>query len=150
MNIFCIYNLLVALFGVGLYKLSKKKLAQCASIFIILIGLFGFVITWFPINTRGTELTYIGRIHIVFVSIISLLTVLSGFFFWFAYKKTNLHLFAKISLFAGLLFTLSRPIAAVNVMSSYAGLYERIPIATFLIWILLTSVLMIKVPNTSN
>lgn len=144
MSVFLIYNLMVAYFGLGLYKLAEKTVAKVASLFIILIGLLGFLITWFPINTRGTEITFIGVMHIIIVSVISLMIVVSGFLFWIAYKKTHIHSFAKLSLVAGIGFVISGPIAAINVLSPYAGLYERIPIGIFLFWMITTSFLMLK------
>lgn len=146
MNIFFIYNILITFYGYGLYKIRNTMLSQVGALCIMLIGILGLLIAWFPINTRGTEITATGIIHIGIVSIVSLLTVLSGFMFWFGYRNTHLRLFAKISLIAGILFVLSGPIAAANVLSPYAGLFERIPIGIFLLWVLISSVIMLRRP----
>lgn len=125
-------------------------LTKLGALCIMFIGILGILITWFPINTRGTEITGTGVIHIGIVSIVSLLTVVSGFLFWFGFKNTQLRLFAKISLISGVLFVISGPIAAVNVLSPYAGLFERIPIAIFLLWIFISSVIMLRKPLTKK
>lgn len=144
MNIFFFYNLLVAIFGIGLYKLSKNKSSQIGAIFVITIGVLGIIIGWFPINTRGTDITFTGIAHIILVSIISLLTVASGFLFWLAFRKSKLALFAKISLFSGIAFLIAGPVAGFTVLTPYAGLTERITISIFLLWILTISIFMLK------
>lgn len=144
MNIFFFYNFLVAFFGCGLFRLSKNKFSRIGACSVILIGVLGFIIGWFPINTRGTEITDTGIVHLTIVSIISVLTVINGFLFWFAYKKTELRFFARISLYSGVGFLISGPIAGVLVLSPYAGLAERIPIGIFLGWILVTSLIMLR------
>ncbi len=144
MNIFFVYNLLVAIFGIGLYLLDKKLVSRIGSVFVIGIGILGLIIGFFPINTRGTELTLTGIMHLIIVSIVSLLTVGTGFLFWFAFKKTALDLFARISLWVGILFLISGPIAGFTVLSPYAGLFERVPIGLFLFWILATSIIMLR------
>lgn len=137
--VFWPYNILVALYGYGLYILSHSRSARMGSAAIMAIGVLGLLIAFFPINTRGTEITLVGIIHIVIVSIVSLLTVLSGFLFYNGFKHTEFHSFAKISLLSGLTFLVTGPIAGFTVTSPYAGLTERLPIGTFLIWILLSS-----------
>ena len=144
MNIFFFYNILVALFGLGIYRLSSKKLSRIGGALVITIGLLGLIISWFPVNTRGTAITFTGVAHIVLVSIISLFTVATGFLLWFAYKKTELVQFAKISLLTGVGFLVTGPIAAIYVLSPYAGLLERITIGIFLLWMMGTSILMLK------
>ncbi len=145
MSIFCIYNVFVAVFGIGLYRLSSKKIAQLGSSLVIAIGLLGILINWFPVNTRGTPLTSVGYIHIVIVSVISLFTIVSDFLLWRALRKTKYDTVASISGTAGFLFLVTGPIAAVQVMSPYAGLYERIPIGIFLSWILFCSLSLLKI-----
>lgn len=140
MKVFLVYNLLVSFFGIGLYRLSSKTAAKVGALFIIAIGILGIVIDWFPINTRGTDITSTGVIHIMIVTLVSIMTVLSGFLFWRGFRNTTHHTVANISLSAGIGFLIFGPIAAMNVMSPYAGLYERIPIGIFLTWILAVSI----------
>lgn len=142
MNIFFIYNILVSIFGFGLYKKSVNKTSKIASIFVIAIGILGLLISFFPINTRGTDITLTGIIHIIIVSMVSLLTVSNGILYFFGFRKTKHSLFAKISLTAGILFLIFGPIAGININSPYAGLFERIPIGIFLTWMLVSSIIM--------
>ena len=137
--IFLFYNLLVIGFGIGLYKFDKNNLSRLASVFIIVIGVLGAIVLLFPINTRGTSITFVGIMHIVLISIISLLSISANLLFWTTYKKSNFRLMAKISLVAGIAFLVAGPIAATNVTSPYAGLFERITIGIFLLWIVTIS-----------
>lgn len=148
MNIFFIYNLLIMFFGYGLFAISKNNFLKVASGFIVLIGILGIVIAWFPINTRGTDITSTGIVHIAIVSVVSLLTVVSGFLFWAGFRRTNEVFLKNVSLLSGVLFLLSGPIAAFNVNSGFAGLFERIPIAIFLIWVGAVSAHLLKVSRT--
>jgi hypothetical protein len=139
--LFLLYNILVTSFGIGLYKLNKERLPRLASMFVILIGVLGAIVLLFPINTRGTQITFVGVVHIVLISVISLLTVAADFMYWRAYKKV----LSKLSFGAGIGFLIAGPIAAINVTSPYAGFFERIPIGIFLFWIVSVSLLLLTV-----
>ncbi len=145
--IFLIYNLLLVVFGVGIYGFEKNRLSKLGAVSMIFVGILGAVLWVFPINTRGTEMTFVGAGHIVLVSIISLLTVASDFLFWRAFANSHRQL-AWISLVAGVLFLLTGPFAAFTVMSPYAGFFERLPIGVFLLWIVGFCVSMIAVKNS--
>lgn len=136
--LFFLYNLLVSLFGVGLYKESKNIWSKVAAGFIVTIGLLGATVLLFPINTRGTEVTLTGVVHISLVSVISLFTVIANVLFWRSNKYNDVFI-SRVSLITGCAFLISGPLAALYVMSPYAGLFERIPIGIFLTWIVLIS-----------
>ena len=149
--LFLLYNIGVVWFGLTLLSRSQKLLPRLASIMVAIIGILGALIWLFPINLRGTAATPEGTVHIIIVSIVSLLTVAATLMFWISFRKSKaMRQFAIISLAASLLFFVSGPFAGILVTSPYAGLFERIPIGTFLLWIACSSIVLERVPTKAS
>jgi hypothetical membrane protein len=159
---FTVYNISIIIFGLGAYldSMDNSKKYKTATIFLALIGLFGLTLYFFPQDPRGTAATMAGTLHIVIAGIISALTIISIFLVGLSLRKySEMKLFSAYSLLSGILVFVSGGIAAVSVAnnSAYGGLFERITIFTFMIWVIVLSIIILRrnsVPksniNTNN
>jgi hypothetical protein len=111
------------------------------------------LIYFFPQDPRGTAFTTSGTIHIILAGIISPLTILAIFLFGLSLRKYNeMKLFSSYSFLSGVIVLVSGGIAAVSVANNslYGGLFERITIFTFMVWVIILSVLILRKKSSSN
>ena len=156
--LFSFYNISLLIFGCGAYLdsgIDNSKKYKVASIFLALIGLLGLSMYFFPQDPRGAASTMAGTIHIILAGIISPLTIISIFLIGLSLRKySDLKLFEIYSYISGLIVLVSGGIAAVSIANNsiYGGLFERITIFTFMIWVILLSYLILRKKDleTSN
>jgi len=147
---FSFYNISLLIFGVGAYldsSIDDSKKYKIATIFLALIGLFGLLMYFFPQDPRGTAFTMTGTIHIILASIISPLTILSIFLVGLSLRKySGMKIFSIYSYLSGVIVLISGGIAAVSVANNslYGGLFEKITIITFMIWVIILSIIILK------
>ena len=96
-----------------------------------------------------------GTLHIILAGIISPLTIISIFLIGLSLRKySNQKIFEIYSYISGLIVLVSGGIAAVSIANNsiYGGLFERITIFTFMIWVIFLSYLILRTKDseTSN
>ncbi len=154
--LFSIYNISLLIFGFGAYldsSIDDSKKYKVASIFLALIGLLGLSMYFFPQDPRGAASTLGGTLHIVLAGIISPLTIISIFLMGLSFRKySELKLFVTYSYISGTIVLVSGGIAAVSIAnnSNYGGLFERITIFTFMVWVIILSYLIIGRKSSEN
>jgi len=147
--LFGVYNLLILLFGLGMFSdsdLIKSRSLKVAAIMIAFIGLLGLLIIFLPQDPRGTPATLAGTFHIILAGITSPLTILAVFLVGFSFRKNVKNkAFVCYSYVSVLLILVSGGMTAASVASNspYGGLMERITIFTFLIWVIVLSYLLL-------
>jgi len=149
-GMFSIYNVLLLSFGVFLFIYPmpvKKNTIKIAAILLALIGLAGLLMYEFPMDARGTLATFRGSIHWVLAGVLSLSTFLAEFMVGFA--TSNIPSLKKIHVFSlimGCITFLSGIVTAIGAQMQFTrfGLIERITIGSFILWVLVFSLFLLR------
>ncbi len=147
--LFGIYNLFLLVFGLGAYldsSINSKKY-NTATIMLVIIGILGLMVLVFTQDTRGVPATLYGTLHIILSGITAALTIISIILVGLSFKKyTSMKLFSKYSYITSILIFLSGGASAASFANSgtYGGLFERITIFLFMIWVITLSYIILK------
>ena len=132
-----LWTLLYALFGWGVWKAGRQnRPLQVAGAMIVAHGLFGII--WPPMHLRGTEATLTDTLHIVWSIVTVLLMALAiGFAAAALGKRFRLYSIATLLVFVvfGTLTGLDGPRIAANLPTPWIGVWERVNIGVWLLWI---------------
>lgn len=148
--LFATYNLGLLAFGAWAFldrKAGYGKLFRAAMALLAVIGLLGAATLFFPQDERGTTATFAGTMHIVLSAISSLLTMVAMLLAGLDYfRNKDKKLFAYYSFASLAIVLISGGISAASVASNspYLGLFERVTIGAFLLWVLLLSACMAR------
>src|SRR5688500_17097290 len=143
-----VYSILVIGFGWGVWRVAgKKKSLRVAGILIALYAAIGFF--WPPMHTRGTGAggrTLTDTLHVVFtLATVPLMLLVIGFAS--AALGKSFRLYSVISLliviFFGALTGLSSPQIKANLPTLWMGVWERISIGAYMLWVGVLSVLLL-------
>jgi hypothetical protein len=144
------YTLLVAAFGWGVLKSADgKRSLRIVGILLIINALVG--LAWSPMHQREVLAagggTFTDTWHIV-MSVITLLfmfVLISIGAFSFG-KRFRVFSFVTILIFLvfGILVGIEAPNVQKNLPTPFIGLWERINIAAFMVWLLVFAFIMIK------
>jgi len=140
-----IYTLLVAVFGWGVFKSAgEKRSLRIVGILMFLHGVLG--LTWSPMHQREVLAagggTFTDIWHLVMATVTVLLMFLSIGFGAAAFGKGfRFYSIATIIVFIvfGVLTFVEAPNVDKNGSTPYIGLWERINIAVFMVWLILFS-----------
>ncbi len=147
---FGIYNISLLIFGIGAFldtTIDTSKKYRAAMLMLVLTGISGIVLLFFPQDPRTAAFTATGTIHIAVAGISSLLTILAIFLTGFSFrKKIKMNNFAKYSFISGIIVVISGGIAAYSVGNNlfFGGLLEKITILTFIVWVIVFSYVILK------
>jgi len=141
-----IYTLLIAAFGWGVFQLAdRKRFLRIVGVLLIINGLIG--LTWSPMHQREVLAagggTFTDTWHIVMSIITVMLMFLSIGFGATAFGKGfRVYSIATIIVFIvfGILTFTEAPNIDKNRPTPYIGLWERINIAAFMIWLFVFSI----------
>ena len=145
-----IYTLLVALFGFGVYKAARQNRSlRIVGVLLIFSGLIG--LTWSPMHQREVLAagggTFTDTWHIIMSIVTVLLMFLSIGFGSTAFgKKFRSYSIVTIIVFIvfGILTFAEAPNVDKNLPTPYIGLWERINILAFMIWLLVFSTILLR------
>lgn len=143
--LYLLYNLLLITFAFGVYKQWDNRKTKLGAVSLVITGLASILMWWFPVDTRGYPLTRQGEIHIILAALESFSTLIATFFIGFGLRK-NEYLLSKISFITGFLILITGPLAGITTVmnSPFLGLFERITIGIFHLWILIFSISMAR------
>jgi hypothetical protein len=142
--LFLFYNILLSIFGVGLFlKANSQPRGRVSGIIgslaLVTVGIAGVLMELaFPQELGGTATTFAGTMHLVMAGVASLGTMVAilTMAFWFknvpalkSYVKYSLTSVAIVFISGGM------TAAAMANHSSLFGLIERITIFTFILWV---------------
>jgi hypothetical protein len=154
---FVVYNVLVALFGVGVAMLARDlagrraRVGIAAGVAIVLVGIAGAIDDVFAQDPIGAAITTTGTLHIVFAGVASLLTVVAMILTaaWLL-ARHDLRPLAVYSVASVVLILAFGPITAAATASGspIMGLLERVTIFTFTLWMATTSVVLLRATRT--
>lgn len=147
--LFGIYNLFIIIFGIGAYldtKINSKKY-NAATIMLVVIGILGLMVLVFTQDPRGVPGTLNGTLHIVLSGITAALTIISVILVGLSFRSyVNLKIFSWYSYITAVLIFLSGGAGAASIAnnSPIGGLFERITIFLFMIWVIALSYILLK------
>lgn len=134
-----LYGVLVTAFGYGVYRSGgARRRVRVVGVLLIAYGLLGFGWPLAPMHLRGSAPTATDAMHIVF-AIVTLAFMLAAIGFGAAAfgRRFRLYSRATLAVFAlfGVLTGLDGPRIAQNLPTPWIGVWERINIGAFLLWI---------------
>jgi len=141
-----LYPLLLASFGWGILRYANKnrplRILGCLIIAYCLFNLY-----WPPMHMRGTEPTLTDTMHIVYASVtVLLMMVMMGFgaaAFGKRFRNFTIISIAILTLF-GILTGIESPNIPVNGPTPMIGIWERINIGVFMIWIIALAMVILQ------
>lgn len=144
--LFGLYNVLALIYGIMQYLLFNNNGTICKiqSLSITIISLAGLSMYFFPMDIVGSEATAVGIIHLVLAGIMAPLTILSCILgFWVFKKNKKMRVY---SLITGIIIFICGGTAAFFAANALPGmgLFERITIGSYIIWLFLTSLYYMK------
>src|SRR6187399_630667 len=140
-----IYTLLIAAFGWGVFKSAKgKRSLRIVGGLLIINGLIG--LTWSPMHQREVLAagggTFTDTWHLVMATVTVLLMFFSIGFGAAAFGK-GFRVYSIVTILVFIVFGVLTFVEAPNVDKNgptpYIGLWERINIAVFMVWLILFS-----------
>lgn len=134
------YNVLVAAFGYAIHRVAPQEGWLRVGMYLLVAGSLAGIglVTVLPTDLAGQPITGIGVAHIVVAGIAALLTVTTTFVMAAGFRRVAaLRPLVRGSFAAGVAIVLAGPLTALAVASGspYAGVFERITIGLFLLWI---------------
>ncbi|MFA5910803.1 MAG: DUF998 domain-containing protein [Vicinamibacterales bacterium] len=137
-----VYTLLMVAFGWGVRASApRNRPLRVAGGLLIAGGLIGLF--WPPMQLRGTEFSLTDALHIAFTMVALLCMFLEIGFGAAAFgKRFRLYSIATLVIFVvfGVLTTLEAPRIAANLPTPWIGVWERINIGAFLLWVVALAV----------
>jgi len=151
-----VYTLLIAAFGWGILKSAGlRRSLNMVGILLIINGLFG--LTWSPMHQREVLAAGGGTFTDTWHIVMSVITVLLMFFsigFGAAAfgKGFRVYSIATILVFIvfGILTFSEAPNVDKNLPTPFIGLWERINIAAFMVWLFVFSVMLLRAEKRSS
>ena len=148
--IFLVYSLLVFAFGIGIWQSAgNKKAIKIVSILIIAKEVLGVIATLFaPMHLRGVETTISDTWHIILTAIGVLLCMFPAIIFGAIAFGKGFRIFSigtiLIFLFFGTLAGMDGSKIAENLPTPYAGVWERINIFMYFIWVIVLAIKLLR------
>jgi hypothetical protein len=141
-----VYISLFAAFAVGVWKsVDGNRFLRITAILMFVYSIVNFY--WPPMHLRGNEPTLTDTLHIVWAMITVLLMMLMMGFGAAALGK-RFRLYTVISITAhlvfGILTSLEAPNIPTNEPTPWIGIWERINIAVFMIWIVVLAIALMR------
>ena len=141
----------IIIFGIGLsmhYKIGRSKLMFLGGIFLILLGIFSALAgTIFPMDPFGEVATFKGEMHKNLTLVNIMLIVLAILFIGIGiYKEIHWKSFTIYSIITVLTMVSCGGLTGILMMNNIEmlGLFERITIYAYQLWIFILAFLLIK------
>jgi hypothetical membrane protein len=147
--VFNIYNALLLAFAIGAYIALKNMPRLCRISMGILIGIQVLSFSWgfFPMDPLGTQATYAGTMHNILGGIVALATIIMPLLMGLGLRRDDgFQSYAKYSLISSAIIFVSglTGIILAGQGVQLFGLFERIAIGTYEVWIFVTALNLLK------
>ncbi len=148
--IFTLYNALVILFAFAVGRAFRGfgfVVVVLVPAFLVLLGLAGILLDFYPMDPIGAVITYGGRVHLWLAGLASLSTVLAVLLSALALRNDPAWgRFAGYSLVSVIVIVFSGGFAALAAArhSPVMGLWERVTIGAFLLWMLVLALTLVR------
>jgi hypothetical protein len=140
------YGFLLIAFGWGVWLSAAERTSlKVAGVLLIAYGVLGFF--WPPMHLRGDEFTLTDTLHIVWAAITVPLMMLQ-IVFAAAGLGRDFRIYSAVTLVIlvlfGVLTGLDGPNIAANLPTPHVGIWERISIGAYMIWVIVFAVVLLR------
>jgi hypothetical protein len=147
-----LYTLLLAAFGWGIWTSTggNRRLRVVGGL-ILATGVLGLL--WPPMHLRGAEVTLTDTLHIVWTMASGLLTLLAMGFAAAAIEKgfRGYSIVSMVLLLGfGALTSVDAPRIQANLPTLWIGVWERIDIGVWMLWLLVLAVVLLRRQSERN
>jgi hypothetical protein len=140
-----LYAILVAAFGCGVWAAGRTRALRIAAALLIANGVLSLF--WPPMHMRGGPFTLTDTLHIVWTVATVLLMVLAISFAAAALGR-RFRAYTIVTLLVlvmfGALTGIDAPRIAANLPTPWVGVWERVSIAAFMLWMIVFSVRLLR------
>jgi CubicO group peptidase (beta-lactamase class C family) len=147
-----LYTLFLAAFGWGIWMSAhRKRLLRVVAALLIFDAVFGLF--WPPMHQRGTQFSLTNTLHIVWTIAHGVLMLLAmGFAAAVLGKRFRIYSIATmlIMIAFGALTGVQAPGIAANLPTPWIGVWERINIAAFLVWLIVFTIALWREPGAAS
>lgn len=142
------YTLLVTAFGWGVWASARRnRPLRVVGGLMVAYGVIDLAWPFAPMHLRGAELTLTDTMHIVLAMVTVLLMLLAIGFGAAAFgKRFRIYSIATMVILVafGALTGLDGPRIAANLPTPWVGVWERINISVFLLWVLVLAIALLR------
>jgi len=142
------YTLLVTAFGCGVWASARRnRPLRIAGGLMVVYGVVSFAWPFVPMHLRGTEFTLTDTMHIILAMVTVLLMLLAIGFAAAAFgKRFRRYSIATLVMLVafGALTGWDAPRIAANLPTPWVGVWERINIGVFLLWIVVLALALLR------
>jgi hypothetical protein len=126
-------SVLLFLFYLGLHEGLKDDGSIIGPYLFIIASIMGILIAFFfPLDEGGEMTTWRGKMHLILVILMGILTVAGMILLWFRLKDvTGWEIFAIFSLVSAIVALVLLIISGIFIESNYRGLLERLGVTPF-------------------
>jgi hypothetical protein len=147
------YTLLVIAFGLGVWgSAGRNRPLRVVGGLMVSYGVISLAWPFAPMHLRGERLSLTDTMHIV-LAIVTVLLMLLAIGFGTAAFGTQFRLYSiatlMILLAFGVLTFRDGPRIAANLPTPWVGVWERINIGVFLLWVVVLATTLLRVPATA-
>lgn len=143
-----LYNILLFIFSALLFLRTTNLYIRLGSLFLSMSVIFGLLLIRYPLDPSGESVSFtaLSHISIAIIIVLYIFTALTLFGYGFKRYKNLSFLYnfstelSVIILFLGF----AAGVFAYLKMPAYVGLFQKLPIMSFLVWIVVTSLAMLK------
>jgi hypothetical protein len=148
--VFNIYNALLLAFAIGAYSASKKmpRITRVAMGILIGIQVLSFSWGFFPMDPLGAEATFAGTMHNVLGGVVALATIIMPLLMGLGVRHLDgFNRYAVYSFVSSAIIFVSGLTGVILAGQGIQlfGLFERITIGTYEVWIFVTALSLLKV-----
>jgi len=154
--IFTLYNALMVVFAFAVGRAFRGAgfvMVVLVPALLVLVGLAGILLDFYPMDPIGAVITYGGRVHLWLAGLASLSTVLVVVLAALALRSDPAwRRFAGYSLVSLIVIVFSGGFAALAAArrSPVTGLWERVTIGAFLLWVFVLALTLARRGRTSR
>ncbi len=127
-------SVLLFVFYLGLHGgINNGQGSIVGPILLLVSSIFGiFVAIFFPLDADGEIITLRGKMHLILVVSMGLLTIAGMVALWLRLESVvEWRIFASFSLISAILSFILIAISAIFIKSEYRGLFERLGVAPY-------------------
>ena len=148
--VFNIYNALLLAFAIGAYSVTKNmpRLTQISMGILIGIQVLSFSWGFFPMDPLGAEVTFAGTMHNVLGGVVALATIIMPLLMGLGVRRLDdFSRYASYSFISSAIIFVSGLTGVILAGQGVQlfGLFERITIGTYEVWIFITALSLLKV-----
>jgi hypothetical protein len=153
--LYFIYSLLIYAFGLGVWmSAGQKRAVRVAAVLMVAKEVLGLVGLLFArVHLRGIEPTMSDTIHVIITAVGVFLCVFPAMGFGATAFGKKFRLYSIVTILVSLLFGALGGAAAVgiatNLPTPWLGVYERICIFSYLLWIAVLAIALLRTPMDS-